>query len=68
VIFWADAGKDQLVNDQSKCQLNPITIQQGHDVKVRLIIIYADQGTQLLIYKFQEVLSLKDGSNTQRQD
>jgi hypothetical protein len=42
VIFWADAGKDQLVNDQSKCQLNPITIQQGHDVKVRLIIIYAE--------------------------
>jgi hypothetical protein len=27
-----------------------------------------NQGTQLLIYKFQEVLSLKDGSNTQRQD
>jgi hypothetical protein len=40
--FWADAGKDQLVNDQSKCQLNLITIQQGHDVKVRLIIIYAE--------------------------
>ena len=40
--FWADVGKDQLVNNQSKCQVNPITIQQAHDMKVRLIIIYAE--------------------------
>jgi hypothetical protein len=37
--FWADVGKDQVVNNKSKRQVNPITIQQGHDMKVRLIII-----------------------------
>jgi len=42
VIFWADAGKDQLVNGSVKMSAEPDNYTTRTDMKVRLIIIYAE--------------------------